>query len=71
MYVMQILRSAALGAALIFVLSSSLAAPAPYYQYRSKLTGELACSPTPLGEGWVRSNGPYRDARCEKLIVVK
>ncbi|MEW7850716.1 hypothetical protein AB2N08_18665 [Massilia aurea] len=71
MGVMQILRPAALGAALIFVLSSSLAAPAPYYQYRSKLTGELACSPTPLGEGWVRSNGPYRDARCEKRIVVK
>jgi hypothetical protein len=71
MGVMQILRPAALGAALVLVLSSSLAAPAPYYQWRSKLTGELACSPTPLGEGWVRSNGPYRDARCEKLIVVK
>lgn len=68
---MQILRSVALGAALALILSSSLAAPAPYYQWRSTLTGELACSPTPLGEGWVRSNGPYRDARCEKLIVVK
>ena len=60
---MQILRPAALGVALILVLSSSLAGPAPYYQYRSKLTGELACSPTPLGEGWVKSSGPYRDAR--------
>lgn len=71
MGVMQILRSAALGAALALVLSSSLAGPAPYYQYRSKLTGALACSPTPLGEGWVRSNGPYRDAHCEKPVLVK
>ena len=71
MDIMQILRSAALGAALMVVVASSLAAPAPYYQWRSKLTGALACSPTPLGEGWVKSNGPYRDARCEKPIVVK
>jgi hypothetical protein len=71
MGVMQILRSAVLGTALAVVFSSSLAAPAPYYQWRSKLTGALACSPTPLGEGWVKATGPYRDARCEKPIVVK
>lgn len=71
MDIMQILRSAALGAALIAVVASTLAAPAPYYQWRSKLTGALACSPTPLGEGWVKATGPYRDARCEKPIVVK
>ena len=68
---MQILRPAALATALVLILSSASAAPAPYYQWRSKLTGELACSQTPLGEGWVKSNGPYRDMRCEKLIVVK
>ena len=68
---MQIIRPAALTAALLLILSSALAAPAPYYQWRSKLTGELACSQTPLGEGWEKSNGPYRDAHCEKLIVVK
>jgi len=68
---MRILRPAALAAALALLLSSALAAPAPYYQWRSKLTGALACSQTPLGEGWEKSNGPYRDARCEKLIVVK
>jgi len=68
---MQIIRPVALTAALLLVLSSALAAPAPYYQWRSKLTGQLACSQTPLGEGWEKSRGPYRDARCEKLIVVK
>jgi hypothetical protein len=68
---MQILRPAAFGLALVLILSSAMAGPAPYYQWRSKLTGELACSQTPLGEGWEKSNGPYRDMRCEKLIVVK
>ena len=47
------------------------AAPAPWYHWRSKSTGTIVCSQTPLGEGWERAHGPYRDARCEKLIVVK
>lgn len=68
---MQILRPAAALAALLLTVSSALAGPAPYYQWRSKSTGHLACSNTPLGEGWERASGPYRDARCEKLIVVK
>lgn len=68
---MQILRPAAALAALLLIVSSALAAPAPYYQWRSKSTGQFACSNTPLGEGWERASGPYRDARCEKLIVVK
>lgn len=41
------------------------AAPAPWYQWRSKATGDLVCSQTPLGPGWARFSGPYRDARCE------
>lgn len=68
---MQILRPAAGCAALLLTLSTALAAPAHYYQWRSKATGQLACSNTPLGEGWAKASGPYRDARCEKLIVVK
>ncbi|WP_081897698.1 hypothetical protein [Massilia sp. BSC265] len=48
-----------------------LAGPAPYYQWRSKLNGTMACSQTPLGPGWEKSGGPYRDAHCEKLIVAK
>ena len=68
---MQNLRPAALLAALVLAAASVSAAPASYYQWRSKLTGQLACSPTPLGDGWEKSSGPYRDARCEKRIVVK
>lgn len=68
---MNHLLPAAVATALILAVATAGAAPAPYYQYRSKLDGQLACSNTPLGEGWIKANGPYRDARCEKLIVVK
>ncbi len=55
----------------LFVAGAALAGPAPWFQWRSKLNGALACSQTPLGPGWEKSSGPYRDARCEKLIVAK
>jgi hypothetical protein len=41
------------------------AAPAPWYQWRSKADGAMVCSQTPLGAGWEKFAGPYRDARCE------
>jgi hypothetical protein len=44
------------------------AAPAPWFQWRSKANGSLACSQTPLGPGWEKFSGPYRDARCEKRM---
>ena len=53
------------------VCAGALARPAPWFQWRSKANGSLACSQTPLGPGWERAAGPYRDARCEKLIVAK
>jgi hypothetical protein len=49
----------------------SVAAPAPWYQWRSKATGELACAQTSLGSGWERYAGPYRDGRCERLTISK
>ena len=49
----------------------AIAKPAPWYQWRSKADGALACSQTPLGPGWERAAGPYQDARCEKRIVAK
>jgi len=64
-------RTAASLAALALFTQTVLAAPAPYYQWRSTLNGALACSQTPLGEGWVKASGPYRDAHCEKPIVAK
>jgi hypothetical protein len=47
------------------------AAPAPWYQWRSKATGAFVCSQTPLGHGWEKADGPYRDARCEKRMAAK
>lgn len=47
------------------------AGPAPWYQWRSKTTGNLVCSQTPLGEGWTKFAGPYRDARCELRMTAK
>ena len=47
------------------------AEPAPWYHWRSKSTGTLVCSQTPLGDGWARADGPYRDAHCEKPIRAK
>ncbi len=47
------------------------AAPAPWYQWRSKATGALACAQTPLGAGWERFAGPYRDARCAMRMSAK
>jgi hypothetical protein len=47
------------------------AAPAPWYQWRSKSTGAMACSQTPLGSGWEKFTGPYRDARCEIRMPAK
>ncbi|MBQ5939746.1 MULTISPECIES: hypothetical protein [unclassified Massilia] len=64
-------RIAASLAALVLFSHMAVAAPAPYYQWRSTLNGALACSQTPLGEGWVKASGPYRDAHCEKRIVAK
>lgn len=47
------------------------AEPAPWFQWRSKIDGSLACAQTPLGPGWEKAGGPYRDARCEKRKPVK
>ncbi len=44
------------------------AAPAPYYQWMSKLDGTRVCSQTPLGAGWQLMGGPYKDSRCRKPL---
>jgi hypothetical protein len=54
-----------LGCALI-VPALTNAAPAPWYAWRSKADGRVVCAQTPLGPGWARLAGPYRDAHCEK-----
>jgi hypothetical protein len=44
------------------------AAPAWWYLYQSRIDGQRACSQTPLGQGWVKMAGPFKDAHCEKLV---
>lgn len=47
------------------------AGPAPWWKWRSKIDGALACSQTQLGPGWERAYGPYKDSRCEKPLNAK
>jgi hypothetical protein len=50
---------------------SVAAEPAPWYQWRSKVDGQLACSQTPLGAGWEKASGPYQDSHCVKKVRAK
>ena len=50
---------------------SASAAPASWYQWKSKLNDERYCTQTSPGSGWERDDGPYKDARCEIRTVVK
>ena len=47
------------------------ASPAPWWRWQSKVDGKTACSQTPLGSGWEKLRGPYKDSRCEKLVLAK
>jgi len=48
------------------------AGPARYWQWQSVVdTAVLTCSNTPLGPGWKKFRGPFKDSRCEKLVIVK
>ena len=59
------------GAALALCCVSLQAGPAPWFKWRSKIDGYLTCSQTPLGPGWEKDSGPYRDSRCTKLVLAK
>lgn len=47
------------------VAVSAFAAPAPWYKWRSKLTGQEICAQVMQGE-WEMVAGPFRDAQCRK-----
>jgi hypothetical protein len=68
---MNIFFASLLGLVLALASVWSSAEPAPWFKWRSKLDGTLACSQTPLGPGWDRVAGAYRDSRCEKRIIAK
>jgi hypothetical protein len=61
------LAAAVAGMVLALAASTVSAAPAAFYQWRSKLNGVLVCSQTSPGEGWKQAAGPYKDAQCSKL----
>lgn len=50
--------------------TAALSAPAPWFQWRSKLDGKLVCAQVLRGPGWEQASGPYRDSQCRKLIPV-
>ena len=61
-----------LAATLLLLSCASLTAePAPWWKWRSKIDGKLFCAQNSLGPGWDRAYGPFRDGRCEKLIVIR
>jgi hypothetical protein len=53
----------------VSLLGLAWAKPAPWFTWRSKLTGATVCSQTPLGAGWEKAQGPYRDSHCAKLVA--
>ncbi|MDF1484263.1 hypothetical protein PY257_03550 [Ramlibacter sp. H39-3-26] len=62
-----------LAAAVLLLMVTGQAAlvwaePAPWYRWRSRVSGAVVCAQASPGEGWVRGGGPFRDARCAKLV---
>lgn len=60
-----------IAAVLLAASTAALAAPAPWYKWRSKVDGTLSCAQSTLGFGWELDSGPYKDSRCEKPGRVK
>lgn len=65
---MKILSCILIAAALWASCTAIMAAPAPWFQWRSKIDGKLACSQTPLGKGWEKAAGPFRDSHCKTFL---
>jgi len=55
---------AVLLAAAFLNAGTAWSAPAAWYKWRSKSDGTLICMQTPPGSGWVKADGPYKDAQC-------
>lgn len=52
-------------AVLMLLSIQGWAAPAAWYQWRSKLNGDLVCRQTSPGPGWEKFIGPFKDVHCE------
>ena len=49
----------------MLLCTAVVAAPAPWFLWRSALNGKLFCSQVPPGDGWEKADGPFKDARCK------
>ena len=47
------------------------AAPAPWFEWRSKIDGALVCTQTTPGPGWDKARGPFSDSHCGKWAHAK
>lgn len=51
----------------------ALAAPAPWYYWRSKVDGHRLCAQVSPGPGWERDGGPYEGPLCQprrRVLIV-
>jgi hypothetical protein len=49
-------------------LQPSLAEPAYWFKWQSKLNGKMLCKQVSPGEGWQQHAGPFYDAQCRNLV---
>ena len=62
-----------LAIALAMLAPPTLAAPAPWYYWRSKVDGVRLCAQTSPGHGWERDSAAYEGPGCQarrKVLVV-
>jgi hypothetical protein len=48
----------------LLISISTIAAPAPFFKWRSNLDGIEVCLRTSPGHGWKRVAGPFKDLNC-------
>lgn len=51
----------------------ALAAPAPWYYWRSKVDGHRICAQVSPGPGWERDSGPHEGPLCQprrRVLIV-
>lgn len=56
---------------LALACTSAAAAPAPWYQWRSKIEDTTVCSQFSPGPAWMAVRGPFQDGSCKKPGTVK
>ena len=58
---------------LAFAASAVLAAPAPWYYWRSKVDGARVCAQTSPGPGWERDSPAFDGPGCQprrKVLII-